>query len=318
MVLNLDIGSIMPQYHVVFDDLFLTVSSVERENELLDNWDQLCLENTTLIPTDEAEIDSADAPHGAFKFGWMNPDDRDFAERATTQQEAIRELLQPDATVSTKTTLSGAASTLAPTPPPTSILLQPQSVSSPDDLDALPPLISRAPMFVPPTPIASLAVPVSRNPLLSTAAPVVGRRSSCVNKGTFSKTRYIEEAFLSSAGFMPLTDGHKAKLAYTAELHTCLDTGLMDVLDPRAYASKILKNDADMPTFQQAMNAPDAAEYMNAMKLEIQTLKSQNTWLTGDCQKDKSVLKKGTCAFKLKRLPHGTAYRHKARFSARG
>ena len=106
---------------------------------------------------------------------------------------------------------------------------------------------------------------------------------------------------------MPLTDGHNAALAYMAELHTCLDTGLMDVFDPCVYASKISKNDADMPTFQHAMNGPDAAGYMNAMTLEIQTLKSQDTWVTVDCPKNKSVLK-GTWAFKLKGLPDGTAY----------
>ena len=39
------------------------------------------------------------------------------------------------------------------------------------------------------------------------------------------------------------------------------------------------------------MNGPDATEYLNAIKLEIQTLKNQNTWATVDCPKDKSVLK---------------------------
>ena len=65
------------------------------------------------------------------------------------------------------------------------------------------------------------------------------------------------------------------------------------------------------------MNGPDATEYLNAMKLEIQTLKSQNTWVTVDWPKDRSVLK-GTWAFKLKHLPDGTAYQHKARFCAGG
>ena len=69
--------------------------------------------------------------------------------------------------------------------------------------------------------------------------------------------------------------------AYMAELQTCSDSGIMDVVDPRVYASKLLsKNDTDMPTFQQAMNGPDATEILSAMKLEIQTLKSQNTWVT--------------------------------------
>ena len=102
-----------------------------------------------------------------------------------------------------------------------------------------------------------------------------------------------------------------------AELLTCTDTGLLNVVDPRVYSSKTPKTDADMPTFQQAMNGSDALEYLTAMQVEIQTLKNQNTWKTVDRPKDKPVLK-STWAFKLKRLPDGTAYRHKAHFCARG
>ena len=91
----------------------------------------------------------------------------------------------------------------------------------------------------------------------------------------------------------------------------------MDVLDPRIYAAKIHKTNADMPSFQQAMNGHDATEYLDAMKLEIQTLKNQNTWVTVDRPNTKAVLK-GTWAFKLKRLPDGTVNRYKARFCARG
>ena len=36
----------------------------------------------------------------------------------------------------------------------------------------------------------------------------------------------------------------------------------------------------DMPTFQQAMNGPEASEYINAMRLEIQTSMGQHTWET--------------------------------------
>jgi hypothetical protein len=85
----------------------------------------------------------------------------------------------------------------------------------------------------------------------------------------------------------------------------------MDVIDPRVHASKTPKDNANMPTFQQAMNGPEATEYyLNKMKLEIQTLKSQNTWVTVDRPKDEQVLK-STWAFKLEQLPDGTAYRHK-------
>ena len=145
----------------------------------------------------------------------MTPEDRDFAERATTRQNAIREILQPDAP-NTTATLPRPAPTVGPMPSSTSILLQPPSAfptTGPDDPDALPPLLPRSPTVIPPTPVAPIVVAASRVPTPSIAAPIVVRRSSRVNKGTFSKTRYIDEAFLSSVGFISLTDGHEAVLA---------------------------------------------------------------------------------------------------------
>ena len=51
-VLNLTTGSITTQFHVVFDDLFTTVHSIEREELPPSHWNYLCLENTELIPMD--------------------------------------------------------------------------------------------------------------------------------------------------------------------------------------------------------------------------------------------------------------------------
>jgi hypothetical protein len=51
-VLNLSTGSITTQYRVVFDDLFTTVSSVDRDHAPPDHWEDLCLENSTQITVD--------------------------------------------------------------------------------------------------------------------------------------------------------------------------------------------------------------------------------------------------------------------------
>jgi hypothetical protein len=328
LVLKLETGSITPQYHVVFDDLFSTVSSVERENEPPDNWDQLCLENTTLIPVESNDGDPTASAGGSLNFDWLSPEDRDFVERATARQDAIRGHLQSD-TPPLPTTLPISARPTLASASTSSMHLQhlpALPTVSPGDSDAIPPLRSQLPTLVsarlPAAEQIQLPAPVPVTPSPSVPPPVASsvqqvRRSSRSNKGAFTKLRYIDEAFLSSAGFMSSMEGHDAALVYMAELHTCPDTGVMDILDPRVYASKTPKTDADMPTFQQAMNGPDATEYLNAMKLEIQTLKSQNTWVTVDRPNNKSVLK-STWAFKLKRLPDGTAYRHKARFCARG
>jgi hypothetical protein len=52
LVINLDTRSITTQFHVVFDDLFTTVPSIERETALLDHWAELYLENSTHIMLD--------------------------------------------------------------------------------------------------------------------------------------------------------------------------------------------------------------------------------------------------------------------------
>jgi hypothetical protein len=52
LVLNIGTGSITTQFHVVFDDLFTTVPSIERENEAPEHWAELCLENSTHLMLD--------------------------------------------------------------------------------------------------------------------------------------------------------------------------------------------------------------------------------------------------------------------------
>jgi hypothetical protein len=43
LVLNLTTGSIDTQFHVVFDDQFTTVSSIERDMDPPSHWEDLCL-----------------------------------------------------------------------------------------------------------------------------------------------------------------------------------------------------------------------------------------------------------------------------------
>jgi hypothetical protein len=76
------------------------------------------------------------------------------------------------------------------------------------------------------------------------------------------------------------------------------------------------KHDSDSPTLYEAMNGPQLA-YMEAMKVEIEDLEQQNTWISIICPTTHQVLK-CTWVFKLKRLPDGTPHRYMARFCVRG
>ncbi|KAI2509164.1 hypothetical protein MHU86_5283 [Fragilaria crotonensis] len=328
LVLNLDTGSITPQYHVVFDDQFSTVSSVERENDPPDNWADLCLDNTTYIPTDviEPTVSSEQVP-SSLAFEWLSPAEQEWATRAMTRQDAIRGTMVTS-TDGLPATATVPPSTLAPAPsprapvrvpsPPTYAQITATGLPLPHAPAPSVPVLLPAHASPIPPPAPSFVPSPSRLPHVPTVSEASGlRRSSRTTKGVFQKTRYIDEAFLSSMSTSLDVDGHAAQLAYLAELFTCSDTGIVNITDPRVYAAKTPGTDSDMPTFQQAMNGSEASEYINAMRLEIQTLVGQRTWEAVTRPKDKPILK-GTWAFKLKRLPDGTPYRYKARFCARG
>ena len=51
-VLSITTGSITIQFHVIFYDIFSTVHLVEREEDTPSHWNDLCLEQTELIPMD--------------------------------------------------------------------------------------------------------------------------------------------------------------------------------------------------------------------------------------------------------------------------
>jgi hypothetical protein len=334
LVLNLQTGSITPQYHVVFDDLFSTVSSIEREIDPPANWADLCLENTTYIPVESSSESTSPDVSSSVPFldlEWLSPDDQQLATRATTRHDTIRQTMVPD--TSTPTTQSSSVLTAPMRPTYTHVTTTPAVIPlAPTyaQVTAIPPASvspSTAPPLSTPTPslaTAPLPAPVEKTipsaPLLPNVShgrpPVAGTSRS--GRPLKKVTRYIEEAYLSSVPYSSLDmNGQHAQLAYLAELYTCSDTGDVNITDPRVYAAKLRGSDADMPTFQQAMNGTEASEYISAMQLEIQTLIGQRTWDTVDRPMHKSVLK-GTWAFKLKRLPDGTPYRYKARFCARG
>ena len=111
-----------------------------------------------------------------------------------------------------------------------------------------------------------------------------------------------------------------AKLVYLAELSTDLDTGIIDCLDPRAYAAKFKTYTPDNPSFNMAMSGEDAHKWGKAMIIEIKGILKQKTWINVDRKSvptNKPILPR-TWTFKLKRLPDGPPLKYKARYCVRG
>jgi hypothetical protein len=83
LVLNLTTGSIDTQYHVVFDDQFTTVSSIEREMDPPSHWGDLCLESAVRIVTDH--------PATYLKDDWLTEEELEEKHRDLQRAKTIRE-----------------------------------------------------------------------------------------------------------------------------------------------------------------------------------------------------------------------------------
>jgi hypothetical protein len=210
LVLNLETGSMTPQYHVVFYDHFSTVSSVVRETDPPDHWAELCLDNTTHIPNESSEITDTDShvgPNQAFDLEWISPEDHDWAQRALTRQEVIREALQPS-TTSTPTAAIPPTTSTAPVSTTLPAVLSSKtsyaqivaSTSSPEHVPtSLPsPAISVPSSVTPLKPSVMSLKPTTPSddqppqPLIPCAAAVISddsglRRSTRSTKGVFQK-----------------------------------------------------------------------------------------------------------------------------------
>ena len=223
-VLNLTTGSITTQFHVVFDDLFSTVSSIAREDQPPSHWSDLCLENTELIPMDNPPSLSSE---------WLNEMDCTLDNQAATRTNQVRQDLQtsnpsaqqeplflPNPRLSSEGgfTTEGVSSPNSPGNTPTTTI-------SEGERDLTPPSAS------------SLPSNAANKPRTETGL----RHSPRLNKGQYSSTRYINEVFLSIVTNLRDLSEYTTALAYQAELQTDMDTYEVDITDPRVYNAKFAK-----------------------------------------------------------------------------
>jgi hypothetical protein len=314
LVLNLQTGSISPQFHVVFDDSFSTVSSIAIDSPPPDFWTvaniESCIHRVPVEPNDPSTSLLPD--------DWLTPHELEEKRRHACRQSRIRssyddvltsqislasqEQLPTESQEVQATTMSPEPSTV---PSPLSNMQPPQPSDPPsfnvEDSNSSPTIDSSAPV--------PLSVPVPSPP----------RRSQRSTKGTFQSTKYIDEVYHSS--FVNDVRDHQGReLAYYTDLHTDLDNGDINHFEPHAFAAKIKKHDPDNPTYMEAMSGSDAQHYIEAMQQEILALLQQRTWtrIARKAVPSNHKILKGTWAFKLKRLPDGTPLKYKARYCCRG
>ena len=237
-----------------------------------EHWADLCLEQSTYIPTDDGE----NGTHTSVFLDddWLTPDELEIKGRSTTGQDTIRATFEEE----TRPTGSNLA-------PPATMASKNASTEHTDvpDLIAEPaatqqreqrssrrePSVSqrtqretsmhqRESLSTAPAPSAVPSLQESTG--LSSPSPF--RRSARSNKGSLQTTKFMDEVYLNSLHCFADPDSYQAQLAYLAEVLTCSDSGVINIVDPRVYAVKVRGGNADNPTYQQAINGADSAEYL--------------------------------------------------------
>ena len=89
----------------------------------------------------------------------------------------------------------------------------------------------------------------------------------------------------------------------------------MENWDPHSLSAK--SNSADTPTWNEAMNGPNAQGFWEACRKEVQTLESMHVWDEVKREEWMNILP-GTWAFKIKRFPDGLVRKLKSRWCCRG
>jgi hypothetical protein len=89
-------------------------------------------------------------------------------------------------------------------------------------------------------------------------------------------------------------------------------------IQPHLFKAQTSANDADNPTWNEALNSPFAERWWQSMEVEINTLENElQAWELVEREPWMNVLP-STWAFKLKRFPDGLVKKFKARFCVRG
>ena len=321
LIRNLATGSVTPQYHVVYDELFTTVpSTVNYDEQVPANWIDLLTYSRDYALDDEVE----DVPE--LGIDWLNEDElREKQERIRRRAQGLNRL--PDLPEGVATPLRGDDDDDDDEIPP--VIVQDVEPDDEDnDAEGLQPAIDDDP--APPV-VVQQPGPVRGGPRR------VPRRNPRYYGEEFvnvadrtERVREFEEHFgLMTSGDLLLRDmGSFLKnpkdcqtTMYCALHDTKVDEdGLLDSIHPLAFAAKA--NAEDTPNFHQAMNSEDAEGFFRAMEEEYDLLESEfEAWeivpRSIPESRGKNILGT-TWAFKRKRYPDGSVRKLKARLCIRG
>lgn len=314
LIRNLQTGSISPQYHVMFDDMFSTVVLISITEDAPLFWQDLLLNSHQQVSMDD------EGPNKQIYLDddWLTIEEIDSKRRQQSHVNTVRMSYMPEPPIVPKWHNI--------VPPPVSDNMRENNMSSPSSdttevtsnctHPAVPTVISAAP-----TGMSDSGTALATLPTQLQVPQLMTWTSACANKGTWQTAKYKSKTWVAMAYAIPeerlfQQDEH---LAYMAALSMDLESGLLDIMSPMIYAALKKCKDPDTLDYALAISGNDQVEYLAAMQKEIAELKAKDTWKVvpqSDTQ-GKNILPP-TWAFKKKCYPDGRARKHKAWFCCRG
>ncbi|KAL7564557.1 hypothetical protein ACA910_013958 [Epithemia clementina (nom. ined.)] len=344
LVLNLQTGAITPQFHVVFDDWFATVTA--SVDDLPDfqspEWAHMFGDSTFLYPEDVDDNDLSDS----------TPPDLELAVQSRFQQDAIHDAIDtahpptplplpprfpssaPVSAPSSASPPSLNVDLVWPSPPSSTLPFTPSLRRQRENstlTDGSSPQREQSSQQREPPASQSLSIPTPQ-PSASPSPPVSNvthhQRSGCTTKqpsrliDTMNPKRKSKANICQFNDMYAPTDNNDFSLVHEPFGTPCspqlLQAFLFASNIPNPDAYKASASDPDTLTFDQAMSSPDKHEWIKAANLEIAELVAKGTWTEVFQSEAHSKILPGTWVFRRKRRPDGTIKKYKARSCVRG
>ena len=296
LVLNPETGSITPQYHVIFDEKFSTVTCHLANDEDIAVWETL-LDNgyDRDFSVELPETSSEESPR------WELPPDIDHSiflptpaarNDSTTQTETVSQ----DSTTSTEPQETDRERTVTfDTPsndPPTRRSTRSRRPNRQYEED-----------YVTFTPSHSTQSKQTKFSYGDNLPKVRGEVLNQQRLATLNWNNLLQACRTGTYG------------SFLTELQRNTVDGYLEEWNPALLATKA--NAEDHPDWDTAMNGPHAAGFWKACQTEFDTLTDKDVWEIVPRPKNRTVVS-GTWAFRIKRYPDGSMRKLKARFCARG
>lgn len=338
LVLNLRTGHVSPQYHVVYDELFSTVTTTAMDMEVLNNNHVFSFDdgNSLILTGYERstvleDIITEGGPTPELDAEWLSPAELREREALRQRRQARRRLAgSEDPTVQRNLdNLDPILRTGSGAPTRTERSEIQELVQAQDMPETGGEIVVEAPQ-------EASDEESTQTPDVRSRGSERKRRPRNKNRKYYGnewvnyqvgvprmqkiRTSILNEVYLQelkwSNDYSEISSNDLKRFIAAFDYHVDYDNGTVEYLHPLALAARA--NADDNPTWEIAMNGPDRAGYWKAMEVEYFTLESEmDFWDVIEREEWMNVLP-SNWAFRCKQFPDGTVRKLKARFCVRG